>query len=59
MLEVPAQWLDEEKNKNVLVNLIQDESVLLIVYKTYTNENDYSYSLDFYDDIKSLFKCTV
>ena len=59
MLEVPAQWLDEEKNKNVLVNLIQDESVLLIVYKTYTNENNYSYSLDFYDDIKSLFKCTV
>jgi len=27
MLEVPAQWIDEEKNKNVLVNLIQDESV--------------------------------
>jgi len=59
MLEVPAQWLDEEKNKNVLVNLIQDESVLLIVYKTYVNENHYYYNLDFYDDIKSLFKCTA
>lgn len=59
MLEVPAQWIDEEKNKNVLVNLIQDESVLLIVYKTYVNENDYSYSLDFYDNVKEHFKCIV
>jgi hypothetical protein len=55
MLEIKSEWLDEENCKNVFVNLINDNGIFLVVSKTYVNENSFSYSLDFYDNVKKYF----
>lgn len=55
MYNLPEQWTDEEGNKNFLVTFLKDCGTVLIVYKTEIDENNISYSIDFYENLKKYF----